>query len=102
MTLCVYFILDFQEDICTKDVKETKKSDAFDSRPLVLFQGVVTHILLEVQNDICTDFVYPMGRILFRGTIAHSNIDFHERNNYALLITQPYLKVWCKDFEVQF
>ena len=61
--------------IVQKTKKQPKKSAAFGGRLLVLFWGLKYSHLLEVQDKICTYWVYLMEHIFFRGPSMHKNID---------------------------
>ena len=66
-SICVDFILDFQEKTVQKTKKQPKKSAAFGGRLLVLFGVLKYSHFLEVQNKIYTYWVYLMEQFLFRG-----------------------------------
>ena len=51
-SICVDFILEFQEMTVQKTKKQPKKSAAFGDRLLVLFWGLKQSQFLEVQNKI--------------------------------------------------
>ena len=53
-SICVDFILDFQEMTVQKTEKQPKKSAAFGGGLLVLFWGLKYNHFLEVQNKIYT------------------------------------------------
>ena len=81
-SICVDFILDFQEITVQKTKKQPKKSAAFGGRLLVLFWGLKYSHFLEVQNKIYTYWVYLMEHIFFGVQLCIKISIFNEKSNF--------------------
>ena len=86
-SICVDFILDFQELTVSKTPKQHKKSAAEGGRLLRLFFCLLYSQFLEVQNHIYTYWVCLMEHIYFEAQVCINISSFKENSNIDRLIT---------------